>query len=169
MAGRVVQGHDRNRHGPRPPQGLRRCTQRRHRRPYRDAVRRHHHHGANRAGGPGARARHQRGDALHGVTDVPTIAEAGVPGFEATIWLGIVAPAGTPKAIVDKLNAAINQTIKRPEIIAAWERQALSDGDAAGGVEMPSCGRTSPNGRRWRRSRAPPCSDPVSLRGASRA
>jgi tripartite-type tricarboxylate transporter receptor subunit TctC len=55
--------------------------------------------------------------------DVPTIAEAGVPGFEATIWLGIVAPAGTPKAIVDKLNAAINQTIKRPEIIAAWERQ----------------------------------------------
>jgi tripartite-type tricarboxylate transporter receptor subunit TctC len=55
--------------------------------------------------------------------DVPTIAEAGVPGFEATIWLGIAAPAGTPKAIVDKLNAAINQTIMRPEIVAAWERQ----------------------------------------------
>jgi tripartite-type tricarboxylate transporter receptor subunit TctC len=55
--------------------------------------------------------------------DVPTIAEAGVPGFEATIWLGIMAPAGTPKAIVDKLNAAINQTIKRPELIAAWDRQ----------------------------------------------
>ena len=55
--------------------------------------------------------------------DVPTIAEAGVPGFEATIWLGLMAPAGTPKAIVEKLNAAINQTINRPEIIAAWERQ----------------------------------------------
>src|SRR3954453_183153 len=36
--------------------------------------------------------------------DVPTLAEAGVPGYEATIWLGIMAPAGTPKEIVDKLN-----------------------------------------------------------------
>jgi len=55
--------------------------------------------------------------------DVPTIAEAGVPGFEATIWLGLMAPAGTPKAIVEKLNAAINRTINRPEIVAAWEHQ----------------------------------------------
>lgn len=55
--------------------------------------------------------------------DVPTIAEAGVPGFEATIWLGIMAPTGTPKPIVDKLNAAINQTLTRPEIVAAWDRQ----------------------------------------------
>jgi tripartite-type tricarboxylate transporter receptor subunit TctC len=58
--------------------------------------------------------------------DVPTVAEAGVPGFEATIWLGVMAPAGTPKAIVDKLNAAINQTITRPEIIAAWARQGAT-------------------------------------------
>ncbi len=58
--------------------------------------------------------------------DVPTIAEAGVPGFEATIWLGLAAPAGTPKPIVDKLNAAINQTIMRPEIVAAWERQGAT-------------------------------------------
>ena len=41
--------------------------------------------------------------------DVPTVAEAGVPGYEATIWLGIMAPAGTPKDIVDKLNAEINK------------------------------------------------------------
>ena len=58
--------------------------------------------------------------------DVPTIAEAGVPGFEATIWLGIMAPAGTPKPIVEKLNAAINKTLARPEIIAAWERQGAT-------------------------------------------
>lgn len=58
--------------------------------------------------------------------DVPTIAEAGVPDFEAVIWLGIMAPAGTPKPIVDKLNAAINQTIARPEIVAAWERQGAT-------------------------------------------
>jgi len=55
--------------------------------------------------------------------DVPTIAEAGVPGFEATIWLGLMAPAGTPQPIVDKLNAAINETLNRPEIVAAWDRQ----------------------------------------------
>jgi tripartite-type tricarboxylate transporter receptor subunit TctC len=54
--------------------------------------------------------------------DVPTIAEAGVPGFETLIWLGLAAPAGTPKPIVDKLNAAINQIIARPDVIAAWER-----------------------------------------------
>ena len=54
--------------------------------------------------------------------EVPTIAEAGVPGFEATIWLGLMAPARTPKPIVDKLNAAINKAITRPEIIAAWDR-----------------------------------------------
>src|SRR6266481_2493118 len=58
--------------------------------------------------------------------DVPTIAEAGVPGFEATIWLGIMAPAGTPKPIVEKLNAAINKTIARPEIVAAWDRQGAT-------------------------------------------
>ncbi len=58
--------------------------------------------------------------------DVPTIAEAGVPGFEAVIWLGIVAPAGTPKPIVDKLNDAIKKTIARPEIVAAWEKQGAN-------------------------------------------
>ena len=55
--------------------------------------------------------------------DVPTIAEAGVPGYEATIWLGIMAPAGTPKAVVDKLNAEINKIISRPDVKAAWDKQ----------------------------------------------
>ena len=55
--------------------------------------------------------------------DVPTIAEAGVPGYESTIWLGIMAPAGTPKAIVDKLNAEINKVINRPDVKEAWDKQ----------------------------------------------
>jgi tripartite-type tricarboxylate transporter receptor subunit TctC len=55
--------------------------------------------------------------------DVPTIAEAGVPGYESTIWLGIMAPAGTPKPIVDKLNAEINKAISRPDVKAAWDQQ----------------------------------------------
>ena len=55
--------------------------------------------------------------------DVPTIAEAGVPGYEATIWLGVMAPAGTPKAIVDKLNVEINKAISRPDVKEAWDKQ----------------------------------------------
>ena len=43
--------------------------------------------------------------------DVPTIAESGVPGFDASSWFAIFAPAGTPKAIVDKLNAAANNSL----------------------------------------------------------
>jgi tripartite-type tricarboxylate transporter receptor subunit TctC len=55
--------------------------------------------------------------------DVPTVAEAGVPGYEATIWLGIMAPAGTPQPIVDRLNVAINNAIKRPDIVDLWAKQ----------------------------------------------
>ena len=55
--------------------------------------------------------------------EVPTIAEAGVPGYESTIWIGIMAPAGTPQAIVDKLNAGINQVIDRADVKEAWDRQ----------------------------------------------
>jgi tripartite-type tricarboxylate transporter receptor subunit TctC len=55
--------------------------------------------------------------------DVPTAAEAGVPGYEATIWLGIMAPTGTPKEIVDKLNAEITKVIGRADVKEAWARQ----------------------------------------------
>jgi tripartite-type tricarboxylate transporter receptor subunit TctC len=55
--------------------------------------------------------------------DVPTVIEAGVPGYEATIWLGLMAPAGTPKPIIDKLNAAVNAVVKRPDIVKLWNEQ----------------------------------------------
>lgn len=55
--------------------------------------------------------------------DLPTTGEAGVPGYEATIWLGLMAPAGTPKPIIDKLNAAVNEVVKRPEIVKLWSDQ----------------------------------------------
>ena len=47
--------------------------------------------------------------------DVPTIAEAGVPGYDATIWLGILAPPGTPREIVQKINADITKILSTPE------------------------------------------------------
>jgi tripartite-type tricarboxylate transporter receptor subunit TctC len=55
--------------------------------------------------------------------NVPTISEAGVPGYEATIWLGIMAPKGTPKEVVDKLNAAITRAANAPETKAEWAKQ----------------------------------------------
>jgi tripartite-type tricarboxylate transporter receptor subunit TctC len=55
--------------------------------------------------------------------DVPTADEAGVPGYEATIWLGLMAPAGTPKPVIDKLNAALNEVVKRPDIVKLWKDQ----------------------------------------------
>ncbi len=58
--------------------------------------------------------------------DVPTVAEAGVPGYEATIWLGLMAPTGTPKPIVDKLNAEINKVLTRAETKEAWAKQGAA-------------------------------------------
>jgi tripartite-type tricarboxylate transporter receptor subunit TctC len=57
--------------------------------------------------------------------NTPTAGEAGVPGYEATIWLGLMAPAGTPKPIIDKLNAAVNAAVKRSEIIKLWTEQGV--------------------------------------------
>src|SRR5215472_16705927 len=58
--------------------------------------------------------------------DVPTIAEAGVPGFQFSQWVGFMAPKATPQPIVDKLNGAITTILKRPDIKATWEAQGAS-------------------------------------------
>jgi tripartite-type tricarboxylate transporter receptor subunit TctC len=55
--------------------------------------------------------------------NVPTAIEAGISGYEATIWLGLMAPAGTPKPIIDKINAAVNAAVKRPDIVKLWTDQ----------------------------------------------
>ncbi len=74
--------------------------------------------------------------------DVPTVAEAGVPGYEATIWLGVMAPAGTPKDVVDKLNAEIDKVINRPDVKEAWAQAGRrADGDDAGRVRQVSARR----------------------------
>jgi tripartite-type tricarboxylate transporter receptor subunit TctC len=54
--------------------------------------------------------------------DLPTVAET-VPGFEATIWLGVMAPAGTPQPVVDKLNAEIAKVINRADVKENWAKQ----------------------------------------------
>jgi tripartite-type tricarboxylate transporter receptor subunit TctC len=54
---------------------------------------------------------------LASLPDTPTVAESGYPGFEAATWSGVVAPAGTPKAIIDRLNAEANKALGRPEML----------------------------------------------------
>jgi tripartite-type tricarboxylate transporter receptor subunit TctC len=54
--------------------------------------------------------------------NLPTVGET-VPGYEATIWLGIMAPKGTPKEVVTFLNQAINKVIQKPEVKAMWLKQ----------------------------------------------
>ena len=55
--------------------------------------------------------------------DVPTLSEAGVLGYEATIWLGLMAPAATPRPILEKLNVEINKVVSAPEVKLAWAKQ----------------------------------------------
>ena len=58
--------------------------------------------------------------------NLPTLAEGGVPGYEAVLWLGLVAPKGTPKAVVDKLNAMITRIDSTPAIKESWEKQGAT-------------------------------------------
>jgi len=58
--------------------------------------------------------------------DVPTMGEAGVPGYEATIWLGLLAPKGTPPAIVQRLNEGVAKVTSQPEIRQLWGRQGAT-------------------------------------------
>ncbi len=58
--------------------------------------------------------------------DVPTIAEAGVPGYEANNWWGMVGPAGMPQPIIDKLYAATQAALKAPELVAQFDREGAA-------------------------------------------
>ena len=57
--------------------------------------------------------------------DLPTIAEAGVPGYAVTSWNGVLAPANTPAAAIKTLNAAFNKTLNDPEIRARLEKMGF--------------------------------------------
>lgn len=58
--------------------------------------------------------------------DVPTLSEAGVPGYEATIWIGLMVPTGTPQPIVTLLSTEINKILARPDVREAWEKQGAT-------------------------------------------
>jgi tripartite-type tricarboxylate transporter receptor subunit TctC len=58
--------------------------------------------------------------------DVPTMTEAGLAGYDATIWLGLMAPKGTPKAVVDRLNEAVTKITGSADVKAAWGKQGAA-------------------------------------------
>jgi tripartite-type tricarboxylate transporter receptor subunit TctC len=58
--------------------------------------------------------------------EVPTVHESGVPNYEATIWLGLMAPKGTPPAVVSRLNEAVTRITSQPEVQQAWARQGAT-------------------------------------------
>ena len=58
--------------------------------------------------------------------DVPTVQESGIPNYEATIWLGLMAPKGTPRAIVDRLNEAVSKIAAQPDVRQQWGKQGAT-------------------------------------------
>ena len=58
--------------------------------------------------------------------EVPTVAEAGVPGYEAVIWLGVMAPAKTPPAVLRKLNGEIARIVALPDVKQEWAAQGAT-------------------------------------------
>jgi tripartite-type tricarboxylate transporter receptor subunit TctC len=63
--------------------------------------------------------------------DVPTIAESGLPGFDTSLWYGMMAPAGTPKPIVLQLNQTINKILREKQVVDTFSSRGLFPGDEA--------------------------------------
>jgi tripartite-type tricarboxylate transporter receptor subunit TctC len=63
--------------------------------------------------------------------DLPTVAEAGVPDFDTSIWFGLMAPAGTPRLVIERLESAVNDAIKSDEAVASLKAQGF---DRLGGT-----------------------------------
>ena len=62
--------------------------------------------------------------------DIPTVAESGVPGFEAVSWQGVVVPAGTPRVIVNRLHGEVAKALQSPEV----SQRLIAEGTTPGGI-----------------------------------
>jgi tripartite-type tricarboxylate transporter receptor subunit TctC len=78
--------------------------------------------------------------------NVPTMAEAGVPDFDTSIWFGLVAPAGTPKDIVDKLARAVREATASNEVVTTWRPQGI---DPLGGGPEEFARHIASESKRW--------------------
>ena len=62
---------------------------------------------------------------LPAVPDVPTLAESGLPGFDVESWFGLMAPAGTPQPVIDRLNQAMNKALANPALLASFQQSGF--------------------------------------------
>jgi tripartite-type tricarboxylate transporter receptor subunit TctC len=80
--------------------------------------------------------------------DLPTIAEAALPGYATGLWFGILGPAGTPKPIIDKVSEAANKALKDPDLLKQLETQGLN---ALGGSPDDFARYIKSESERWTR------------------
>jgi tripartite-type tricarboxylate transporter receptor subunit TctC len=79
--------------------------------------------------------------------DIPTIAEAGVPGYSAPTWTGLIGPAGMPQAVLEKLNTAVNRAIQSPGFI---ERFSKIGDESAGGTPQDFVDMIAKDTAKWK-------------------
>ncbi len=73
--------------------------------------------------------------------DIPTVAELGVPGYEGILWVGVVAPAGTPAAGIDKLAAACERAVRAPDVVERFRRDGIDPGGGTPALFAARIGR----------------------------
>ena len=78
--------------------------------------------------------------------ELPTMIEAGVPGFESVLWFGLVAPAGTPQPIIDKLSRAANEALKSDDVVKSLQAQSVA---AIGGTPEDFGRYIDAENKRW--------------------
>jgi tripartite-type tricarboxylate transporter receptor subunit TctC len=80
------------------------------------------------------------------VPDLPTIAESGLPGFQSLVWFGLLGPANTPKAVVDRVNAEMNKALQLPEIQARFSQMGF---EPAGGSAADFAQAIQRDSQKW--------------------
>lgn len=80
------------------------------------------------------------------VPEVPTVAESGLPGFQSVVWFGLLGPAGTPKPVVDRVNAEMNRALALPEIQARFSQMGF---EPAGGSAADFAAVIARDAQKW--------------------
>jgi len=80
------------------------------------------------------------------VPDLPTVAESGLPGFQSLVWFGLLGPANTPKAVVDRINAEMNKALQLPDIQARFMQMGF---EPAGGTAADFAQAIQRDSQKW--------------------
>jgi tripartite-type tricarboxylate transporter receptor subunit TctC len=80
------------------------------------------------------------------VPDLPTVSESGLPGFQSVVWFGLLGPAGTPKAVVDRMNAEMNKSLGLPDIQARFAQLGF---EPAGGSPADFAATMQRDAQKW--------------------